>query len=178
MTTEHPMQLGMVGLGRMGSNLVRRLMRDGHRCVVYDVSASAVASLSAEGATGADIVRARQVAERKIGYVDCGTSGGIWGLERGCCLMIGGESEVVQRLDPIFRTIAPGSGSAEPTPGRAPGGTAQEGYVHCGPAGAGHFVKKVHNGIEYGMMAANAQGLSLLKHANAGEGAQETHAQP
>ncbi len=229
MTTEHPMQLGMVGLGRMGSNLVRRLIRDGHRCVVYDVNASAVASLVAEGATGAndledfvaklerprnvwlmlpaaitgrildqlssllepddvaidggntyyrdDIVRARQLAERKIGYVDCGTSGGIWGLERGYCLMIGGESEVVQRLDPIFRTIAPGSGSAEPTPGRAPGGTAQEGYVHCGPAGAGHFVKMVHNGIEYGMMAAIAEGLSILKHANAGKEEQETDAE-
>jgi len=223
------MQLGMVGLGRMGANLVRRLMRDGHRCVVYDVNQSAVASLVAEGATGAndlddfvtkleqprtvwlmlpaaitgrtldhlsalldagdavidggnsyyrdDIARAKQLAHRKIHYVDCGTSGGVWGLERGYCLMIGGESEVVQRLDPIFRTIAPGPGSVEETPGRGSGGTAQDGYLHCGPNGAGHFVKMVHNGIEYGMMAALAEGLSIIKHADAGMEETETDAE-
>jgi 6-phosphogluconate dehydrogenase len=229
MTTEHPMQLGMVGLGRMGSNLVRRLMRDGHHCVAYDVNPAAVADLAAEGATGAsdmsdfvaklerprniwlmlpaaitgkiadelaglleagdtiidggnsyyrdDIARARQYAGRNIHYVDCGTSGGVWGLERGYCLMIGGDDEAVRRLDPIFRTIAPGEGMAEPTPGRGQGGTAQEGYLHCGPAGAGHFVKMVHNGIEYGMMAAIAEGLSIIKHANAGKEEQETDAE-
>jgi 6-phosphogluconate dehydrogenase len=220
MTTEHPMQLGMVGLGRMGANLVRRLMRDGHRCVVYDVNADAVAALVAEGAVGAsdlddfvaklepprtawlmlpaaitgrtldhlaalldpgdavidggnsyyrdDIARARQLAPKKIHYLDCGTSGGVWGLERGYCLMIGGEAEVVRRLDPIFKTIAPGPGTVEPTPGRTAGGTAQDGYLHCGQAGAGHFVKMVHNGIEYGMMAAIAEGLSIIKRADAG----------
>src|SRR6266699_2079616 len=189
MVTEHPMQLGMVGLGRMGANLVRRLMRDGHHCVVYDVNKAAVDDLVAEGATGAsdlddfvvkleppraawlmlpaaitgrtldhlgamleaddividggnsyyrdDIARARRLAPRRIHYVDCGTSGGVWGLERGYCLMVGGEPAAVQRLDPIFRTIAPGMGSVEPTAGVA-GGTAQFGYLHCGPAGAGH----------------------------------------
>ncbi len=229
MTTAHPMQLGMVGLGRMGANLVRRLMRDGHRCVVYDVNADAVAALVAEGATGShdldefaakldppraawlmlpaaitgrtldhlcallepgdavidggnsyyrdDIARAKQLAARKLHYLDCGTSGGVWGLERGYCLMIGGETEVVRRLDPIFRTIAPGLGTVEPTDGRASGGTAQDGYLHCGPAGAGHFVKMVHNGIEYGMMAAIAEGLSIIKHANAGKEEQETDAE-
>ncbi|HVB41690.1 MAG TPA: decarboxylating 6-phosphogluconate dehydrogenase [Streptosporangiaceae bacterium] len=229
MTTEHPMQLGMVGLGRMGANLVLRLMRDGHRCVVYDVNAAAVESLVAQGAVGAsdlddfvaklerprhawlmlpaaitgrtldhlaalldpddavidggnsyyrdDIVRAGQLAPKKIHYVDCGTSGGVWGLERGYCLMIGGETRVVQRLDPIFRTIAPGLGTAEPTAGRAPGGTAQDGYLHCGPAGAGHFVKMVHNGIEYGMMAAIAEGLSIIRHANVGKEETETDAE-
>ena len=229
MTTDHSMQLGMIGLGRMGSNLVRRLIRGGHRCVVYDVNASAVTSLVAESATGAsdladfvaklerprniwlmlpaaitgrilfqvadllepgdvvidggntyyrdDIARAKQLAPRGIGYVDCGTSGGVWGLERGYCLMIGGETEVVQRLDPIFRTIAPGVGTAEPTPSRPPGGTAQDGYLHCGPVGAGHFVKMVHNGIEYGMMAAIAEGLSIIKHANAGKEEQVTDAE-
>jgi 6-phosphogluconate dehydrogenase len=223
------MQLGMIGLGRMGANLVRRLMRDGHRCVVYDVNADAVASLVAEGATGAsdlddfvakldrpraawlmlpaaitgrtldhvcsmleaddavidggntyyrdDIARARQLAPKKIHYVDCGTSGGVWGLERGYCLMIGGDDVAVKRLDPIFRTIAPGRGTAEPTEFRQPGGTAQDGYLHCGPAGAGHFVKMVHNGIEYGMMAAIAEGLSIIKHANAGMEEQETDAE-
>lgn len=217
------MQLGMVGLGRMGANLVRRLMRDGHQCVVYDVNSAAVSALAAEGATGAatleefvgeletpraiwlmlpaaivdstldalvpllapgdtvidggnsyyrdDIVRAKRLAERELHYVDCGTSGGVWGLERGYCLMIGGETEVVTRLDPIFRTIAPGVGTAEPTPGRPAdaNGTAPEGYLHCGPNGAGHFVKMVHNGVEYGMMAAIAEGLSIIKHANAGK---------
>jgi 6-phosphogluconate dehydrogenase len=229
MTTDHSMQLGMVGLGRMGANLVRRLMRDGHRCVVYDVNPAAVADLVAEGATGAsdlddfvdklerprhawlmlpaaitgrtldhlcsmlepgdtvidggntyyrdDITRARKVASEHIHYVDCGTSGGVWGLERGYCLMIGGEDEPVRGLDPIFRTIAPGPGSVEATEGRPAGGTAQNGYLHCGPAGAGHFVKMVHNGIEYGMMAAIAEGLSIIKHANAGKEEQVTDAE-
>ncbi len=229
MTTDHTMQLGMVGLGRMGANLVRRLMRDGHRCVVYDVNPAAVAHLVAEGATGAndlddfvdklerprhawlmlpaaitgrtldhlcsmldpgdtvvdggnsyyrdDIARARHLASQHLHYIDCGTSGGVWGLERGYCLMIGGEDEPVRRLDPIFRTIAPGSGSVERTEGRRPGGTAQNGYLHCGPAGAGHFVKMVHNGIEYGMMAAIAEGLSIIKHANAGKEEQVTDAE-
>ena len=229
MSTQDPMQLGMVGLGRMGANLVRRLMRDGHRCVVYDVNKDSVAALVAEGATGAsdlddfvakletprnawlmlpaaitgrtldhlssmldpgdavidggnsyyrdDIARARQLARRKIHYVDCGTSGGVWGLERGYCLMIGGDDEAVRRLDPIFKTIAPGIGTVEPTAGRPAGGTAPEGYLHCGPAGAGHFVKMVHNGIEYGMMAAIAEGLSIIQHANAGEDEQVTDAE-
>lgn len=221
MATDTPMQLGMVGLGRMGANLVRRLMRDGHRCVVYDRNTDAIRSLTDEGATGAgslsdfvaklekpravwlmlpaavvdstldelaglldagdtvidggnsyyrdDITRAKMLQERNIHYVDCGTSGGVWGLERGYCLMIGGETEVVQRLDPIFKTIAPGQGSAEPTPSRTrTDGTAPDGYLHCGPSGAGHFVKMVHNGVEYGMMAAIAEGLSIIKHANAG----------
>jgi 6-phosphogluconate dehydrogenase len=216
------MQLGMIGLGRMGANLVRRLMRDGHRCVVYDVNSSAVKELEGEGAAGAsslaefvaklekpraawlmlpaaitgktldelaellepsdsvidggnsyyrdDIARARQLAPKQIHYLDCGTSGGVFGLERGYCLMIGGEDEPVERLDPIFRTIAPGFGSAEPTPGRTrTTGTAPDGYLHCGPNGAGHFVKMVHNGIEYGMMAAIAEGLSIIKHANIGK---------
>ncbi|MGV0715920.1 phosphogluconate dehydrogenase (NAD(+)-dependent, decarboxylating) [Mycolicibacterium sp. XJ662] len=215
------MQLGMVGLGRMGANLVRRLMRDGHRCVVYDRNADAVTALAGEGATGAeslsdfvaklekprgvwlmlpaavvdstldqlvelldagdtvidggnsyyrdDITRAKALQEHDIHYVDCGTSGGVWGLERGYCLMIGGETEVVTRLDPIFKTIAPGQGTAEPTPSRTrTDGTAPDGYLHCGPSGAGHFVKMVHNGVEYGMMAAIAEGLSIIKHADAG----------
>jgi 6-phosphogluconate dehydrogenase len=229
MPTDHSMQLGMVGLGRMGSNLVRRLMRDGHRCVVYDVNPAAVSDLAGEGATGAgdmadfvaklerprnvwlmlpaaitgkivdevsgllepgdaiidggnsyyrdDIARARKLAEQNIHYVDSGTSGGVWGLERGYSLMIGGDDEAVQRLDPIFHSIAPGLGSVEPTPGRPPGGTAQYGYLHCGPAGAGHFVKMVHNGIEYGMMAAIAEGLSIIQHANAGKEEQITDAE-
>ena len=222
MATDTPMQLGMIGLGRMGANLVRRLMRDGHRCVVYDMNSEAVKNLTGEGATGAaslsdfvekldapravwlmlpaavvdstldqlvdvlepgdtvidggnsyyrdDITRAKNLLTRKIHYVDCGTSGGVWGLERGYCLMIGGEAEVVSRLDPIFKTIAPGEGSAEPTPSRTrTDGTAPHGYLHCGPSGAGHFVKMVHNGVEYGMMAAIAEGLSIIKHANAGK---------
>jgi len=222
MTTDQPMQLGMIGLGRMGANLVRRLMRDGHRCVVYDRSAEAVKQLEGEGATGAssladlvakleppraawlmlpaaitgpvledlaqlmepgdtvidggnsyyhdDIARAKALAPKQLHYLDVGTSGGVFGLERGFCLMIGGDTEAVQRLDPIFKTIAPGSGTAEPTPGRTrQGGTAPHGYLHCGPAGAGHFVKMVHNGIEYGMMAAIAEGLSIIKHANVGK---------
>jgi 6-phosphogluconate dehydrogenase len=221
MATDTAKQLGMVGLGRMGANLVRRLMRDGHHCVVYDMNADAVKSLAGEGATGAaslgefveklekpravwlmlpaavvdatleqlvgllepgdtvidggnsyyrdDITRAKNLLARNIHYVDCGTSGGVWGLERGYCLMIGGETEVVTRLDPIFKTIAPGEGLAEPTPSRtSTDGTAPQGYLHCGPSGAGHFVKMVHNGVEYGMMAAIAEGLSIIKHANAG----------
>ena len=222
MTSDRPMQLGMIGLGRMGANLVRRLMRDGHRCVVYDVNPGAVKQLEGEGATGAtsladfvakldkpraawlmlpaaitgstldelaelldpgdavidggnsyyrdDITRASQLAPKQIHYLDCGTSGGVFGLDRGYCLMIGGEDEPVRRLDPIFKTIAPGSGSAEPTPGRTrTTGTAPHGYLHCGPNGAGHFVKMVHNGIEYGMMAAIGEGLSIIKHANIGK---------
>ncbi len=220
MTTDHPQQLGMIGLGRMGANIVRRLMRDGHSCVVYDVNADAIAELEKEGATGAttledfvaaldvpraawimvpagyvqgtvdklaellaeddvvidggnsyyrdDIDRAAQLKPKGIHYVDCGTSGGVWGLERGYSLMIGGEDTAVQRLDSIWATIAPGAGSADPTPGREAGGTAQNGYLHCGPNGAGHFVKMVHNGVEYGMMAAIAEGLSIIKHADAG----------
>lgn len=223
MATDSPVQLGMIGLGRMGSNLVRRLMRDGHACVVHDLNRDAVLELEKEGATAAaslqdfvaklapprkvwlmlpagvvqstldeltallqpddtvvdggnsyyrdDIARARQLAARGIHYVDCGTSGGVWGLERGYCLMIGGEDEPVARLDPVFRTIAPGRGDAEPTPGRTrTDGTAPEGYLHCGPSGAGHFVKMVHNGVEYGMMAAIAEGLSIIRHADAGLG--------
>ena len=229
MATDTPMQLGMIGLGRMGANLVRRLMRDGHTCVVYDVNADAVAALEAEGAIGAssmadlvakmerprnvwimvpaalvqqmvdelkelledddtlidggnsyyrdDIRHAAELKARGIHFVDCGTSGGVWGLERGYCLMIGGEDGAVQRLDPIWRTLAPGSGTAEPTPGRKPGGTAQDGYLHCGPNGAGHFVKMVHNGIEYGMMAAIAEGLSIIRHADAGLHQQEVDAE-
>ncbi|RDH79532.1 decarboxylating 6-phosphogluconate dehydrogenase [Mycolicibacterium moriokaense] len=222
MTTQSPMQLGMVGLGRMGANLVRRLMRDGHSCVVFDVNADAVTELQTEGATGSasleelvskldkpraiwlmlpaaivddtldqlipllepgdavidggnsyyrdDIARAKRLVAENLHYVDCGTSGGVWGLERGYCLMIGGETEVVTRLDPIFKTIAPGQGSAEPTPSRTrTDGTAPDGYLHCGPSGAGHFVKMVHNGVEYGMMAAIAEGLGIIKHANAGK---------
>jgi 6-phosphogluconate dehydrogenase len=215
------MQLGMIGLGRMGANLVRRLMRDGHRCVAYDRNPDVVKSLAGEGATGAesladfvakldkprniwimvpagvvestleqlrplldaddvvidggnsyyrdDITRAKGLKRDGIHYVDVGTSGGVWGLDRGYCLMIGGEDAPVQRLNPIFLTIAPGRGSAEPTPGLAKGGTAEQGYLHCGPNGAGHFVKMVHNGVEYGMMAAIAEGLSIIKHADVGK---------
>ncbi len=225
MTTANPMQLGMVGLGRMGANIVRRLMRDGHRCVVYDVSQEAVQALVAEGATGAtsmadfvsqleqpraawvmvpagettgktieqlaaemdagdviidggnsyyrdDIHRADEMARKGIHLVDCGTSGGVWGLERGYCLMIGGDKEVVERLEPIFRTIAPGVDSAPRTEGRSGEiDTAEEGFLHCGPSGSGHFVKMVHNGIEYGMMAAIAEGLNVLHNANASKAA-------
>ena len=229
MATAHPMQLGMIGLGRMGANLVRRLMRDGHTCVVFDVNTKAVDELVAEGAVGAssmadlvakmerprnvwimvpaaivqkmvdelkdlledddtlidggnsyyrdDIKHAKELAGKGIHFVDCGTSGGVWGLDRGYSLMIGGDDKAVQRLDPIWKTIAPGEGSAEPTPGRKSGGTAQEGYLHCGPNGAGHFVKMVHNGIEYGMMAAISEGLSIIKHADAGKHAQEIDAE-
>jgi 6-phosphogluconate dehydrogenase len=230
MPTDKPMQLGMIGLGRMGANLVRRLMRDGHRCVAYDRNAAAVKGLAAEGATGAssladfvakldkpraiwimvpagavqstiddlkpllepgdilidggnsyyrdDIDRAQHLLSDNLHYVDVGTSGGVYGLERGFCLMIGGEPEPVQHLDPLFKTLAPGSGSAEPTPSRTrTGGTAQHGYLHCGPNGAGHFVKMVHNGIEYGMMAAIAEGLNIIKHADAGKHTEEVDAE-
>ena len=221
MATDTPMQLGMIGLGRMGANLVRRLMRDGHRCVVYDVNADAVKGLEAEGATGsptwplrgqagaaagavahgarrhrpADAGQAppaarrrrhrhrrRQLllpgrhhpgqgAGRRIHYVDCGTSGGVWGLERGYCLMIGGEDEPVDAPRPDLQDDRPGRGRAPRPPRAGPTthGTAAEGYLHCGPNGAGHFVKMVHNGIEYGMMAAIAEGLSIIEHADAGE---------
>ncbi len=223
MTTSNPMQLGIVGLGRMGANLARRLMRDGHRCVVFDVNADAVAALEKEGATGAgsieefvaaldvpraawvmvpageitgktidtlavamdagdtiidggnsyyrdDIRRAAALAKSGIHLVDCGTSGGVFGLERGYCLMIGGEAEVVDRLRPIFATIAPGVGTADRTPGRTgEPSDAEHGFLHCGPNGAGHFVKMVHNGIEYGMMAAFAEGFNVLHNANAGK---------
>ena len=230
MTTEHPMQLGMIGLGRMGANLVRRLMRDGHDCVVYDVAPQAVAELAGEGAAPAtsmaelvaqlaapravwimvpagyvqstvdeladvlspgdividggnsyyrdDIGRSAQLAKRGIHYLDCGTSGGVWGLDRGYCLMIGGDEAQVSHLGPIWRSIAPGESAAEATPGRErKDGTAQDGYLHCGPSGAGHFVKMVHNGIEYGMMAAIAEGLSIIRHADAGKGTQEIDAE-
>ena len=229
MATDRPTQLGMVGLGRMGANLVRRLMRDGHRCVAYDVNADAVKTLEHEGATGGtsledfvakldkprtawlmlpagvveatlnqlvpllepgdtvidggnsyyrdDITRARRLAPENIHYIDCGVSGGIWGLDRGYCLMIGGETEAVQRLDPVFKTIAPGLGTVEPTPHRTRGGTAPQGYLHCGPSGAGHFVKMVHNGVEYGMMSAIAEGLSIIKHADVGKEKQDTDAE-
>jgi 6-phosphogluconate dehydrogenase len=213
----------MVGLGRMGAGMVRRLMRNKHTCVVYDRSAEAVASLVKDGATGAstlaefvkklekpraaclmvpaayvdssinelepllekgdtlidggnsnyqdDIARAKRLLPKGIYYLDMGTSGGVWGLERGYCLMIGGDTEVVKRLDPIFSCLAPGRGNEIPrTPGREKlGGTAENGYLHCGPSGAGHFVKMVHNGIEYGLMAAYAEGLNILKHANIGK---------
>jgi len=224
------MQLGMIGLGRMGANMVRRLEKAGHKCVVYDRSADSVKQLSAEGATGStsiddfigklqkpraiwlmvpaavvdstiaelapklekgdtlidggnsyyidDIRRGKELAPRGIHYVDVGTSGGVWGLERGYCQMIGGENEIVQRLDPIFKTLAPGRGNVDRTPGRENAkGTAEEGYLHCGPVGAGHFVKMVHNGIEYGLMAAYAEGLNILKHANAGKTQRETDAE-
>lgn len=215
------MQLGMIGLGRMGANLVRRLMRDGHECVVYDVSPEAVQQLEGEGAVGSasveefvgrlttpramwimvpaavvdatldllvphleaddvvidggnsyyrdDIVRAKALQAKGIHYVDVGTSGGIYGLSRGYCLMIGGEDAVVQRLDPIFATIAPGVDSAPRTEGNTgTPTTAEQGYLHCGPNGAGHFVKMVHNGIEYGLMGAYAEGLNILHHADVG----------
>jgi 6-phosphogluconate dehydrogenase len=230
MATDKPMQLGMIGLGRMGANLTRRLMRDGHRCVVYDISADAVKTLEAEGASGTtslkefveklerprniwimvpagivqqtldqlhplldpddividggnsyyrdDIARAKQLQADGLHYVDVGTSGGVWGLERGFCLMIGGETEPVQRLDPIFFTIAPGAGDAQSTPSRDQSrSTASHGYLHCGPNGAGHFVKMVHNGIEYGMMAAIAEGLSIIAHADAGKHMNEVDAE-
>src|ERR1700719_3955429 len=217
------MQLGMVGLGRMGANMVRRLLKGGHECVVFDMSPQAVSDLTAENAVGSasladlvkklekpravwlmvpaavvdktiadilpalepddilidggnsyyidDIRRAKELMPRRIHYVDVGTSGGVWGLERGYCMMIGGEKPVVQRLDPIFATLAPGRGDIRPTPGRDKLGasTAEQGYLHCGPNGAGHFVKMVHNGIEYGLMAAYAEGLGILRAANVGK---------
>ena len=223
MTTSNPMQLGMVGLGRMGSNLVRRLMRDGHSCVVYDRTPAVVQGLAREGATGSssladfvaklsvpraawvmvpageitgktiedlgalmeqgdtiidggnsyyrdDIARAARLSGRGVHLVDCGTSGGVWGLDRGYCLMIGGDDSVVDRLSPIFASIAPGVDAAPRTPGRTgPPGPAEQGYLHCGPNGAGHFVKMVHNGIEYGMMAAYAEGFNILRNADIGK---------
>ena len=220
------MQLGMIGLGRMGANMVRRLQRNGHSCVVYDRSAKAVAELTADGAQGSaalaefvqklskpraiwlmvpaavvdasinellpllekddilidggnshyvdDIRRAKELAPKGIHYVDVGTSGGVWGLERGYCMMIGGEPDTVKHLDPVFKTLAPGIGDIPRTPGRpAAKGTAEQGYLHCGPNGAGHFVKMIHNGIEYGLMAAYAEGMGILRSANVGKG---THA--
>ncbi|MBI3971105.1 MAG: decarboxylating 6-phosphogluconate dehydrogenase [Chloroflexi bacterium] len=217
------MQLGMVGLGRMGANIVRRLLRAGHECVVFDLNPANVQELAAEGATGAasldevvqrlrppraawvmvpagppteqtvlalakrmaagdilidggnsyykdDVRRARLLKERSIDYVDVGTSGGVWGLERGYCLMIGGDPSVVTRLGPIFEALAPGQGDLAPVLGRdGCAGTAAQGYLHCGPAGAGHFVKMIHNGIEYGLMQAYAEGFDILRQANAGE---------
>ena len=224
------MQIGMVGLGRMGANMVRRLLKGGQRCVVYDVSSKAVKELSAENATGAtgvqdlvkklekpraiwlmvpaavvdktiselvpyleagdilidggnsyyvdDIRRARELQAKGIHYVDVGTSGGVWGLERGYCMMIGGEKDVVTHLDPIFRELAPGRGDIPRTPGREEiDGTAESGYLHCGPNGAGHFVKMVHNGIEYGVMAAYAEGLGVLRDANVGKRDQSVDAE-
>jgi 6-phosphogluconate dehydrogenase len=215
------MQLGMIGLGRMGANMVRRLMRDGHQCVVYDRNPEAIRGLIGEGATGGfsidefigklsaprcvwlmvpaavvdhaiaeispklqagdilidggnsyyidDIRRSSELQARGVHYLDVGTSGGIWGLERGFCLMIGGPDPAVQRLDPIFRSLAPGRGSVSPTPDRVnAAGTAEDGYLHCGSSGAGHFVKMVHNGIEYGLMAAYAEGFNILKNAGIG----------
>jgi 6-phosphogluconate dehydrogenase len=216
------MQLGMIGLGRMGANMVRRLMKAGHECVVFDMSPASVQALAKEGAKGGsslddfigklkqpraiwlmvpaavvdstleqltpklqkddiiidggnsyyidDIRRGKELAPKGIHYVDVGTSGGVWGLERGYCMMIGGEQATVQRLDPIFKCLAPGRGDIARTPGREKvPGTAEEGYLHCGPSGAGHFVKMVHNGIEYGVMAAYAEGLNILHHANVGK---------
>ncbi|HTY87678.1 MAG TPA: decarboxylating 6-phosphogluconate dehydrogenase [Candidatus Acidoferrum sp.] len=216
------MQLGMIGLGRMGANMVRRLIKGGHECVVFDRSPDTVKELVKEQAKGAgsladlvkqlkkpravwlmvpaavvdksiadlarllepgdilidggnsyyvdDILRAKELAPKKIHYVDVGTSGGVWGLERGYCMMIGGEKDVVQRIDPIFATLAPGLGDIPRTPGRPKNkGTAENGYLHCGPNGAGHFVKMVHNGIEYGLMAAYAEGLGVLRDANIGQ---------
>jgi 6-phosphogluconate dehydrogenase len=221
------MQLGMIGLGRMGANMVRRLMRGGHSCVVYDRDTKAVEVLAGEGAIGAssladfvsklqasraicmmvpasvvdpvlselepllarddtvidggnshyhdDIARSKRLAQQGIHYIDMGTSGGVWGLERGYCLMLGGERKVIQRLEPIFKTLAPGFAML---PGKQPKrGTASEGYLHCGPSGAGHFVKMVHNGIEYGIMAAYAEGLNVLHHAGAGRETQEADAE-
>ena len=216
------MQLGMIGLGRMGGNMVRRLIKKGHNCVVFDRSPQTVNELAKENATGAsslqdfikklekpravwlmvpagvvdqtitdllphleagdilidggnsyyidDIKRARELGQKKVHYVDVGTSGGVWGLERGYCMMIGGEKDVVQHLDPIFSALAPGMGDIPRTPGREKvDGTAEQGYLHCGPNGGGHFVKMVHNGIEYGVMAAYAEGLSVLRSANVGK---------
>ncbi len=224
------MQLGMIGLGRMGANMVRRLQKNGHQCVVYDRSADSVKQLSGEGAIGSsslddfvkklskpravwlmvpagvvdatlheltgkldvgdividggnsyyidDIRRAKELSAKGIHYVDVGTSGGVWGLERGYCQMIGGETDIVKHLDSIFKTLAPGRGDVDRTPGREKtGGTSEEGYLHCGPSGGGHFVKMVHNGIEYGLMAAYAEGLNILKHANVGKLAHDTDAE-
>jgi 6-phosphogluconate dehydrogenase len=216
------MQFGMIGLGRMGANMVRRVLKGGHRCVVFDQSSKTVNELAQEKATGSssledfvaklekpravwlmvpaaavdetiagllpylepedilidggnsyyvdDIRRAKELAPKRIHYVDVGTSGGVWGLERGYCMMIGGEKNIVKHLDPIFSTLAPGIGDVDRTPGREKlDGTAEQGYLHCGPSGAGHFVKMVHNGIEYGLMAAYAEGLGILRDANVGK---------
>jgi len=224
------MQLGMIGLGRMGANMVRRLIKGGHECVVYNRSEKPVKELVAEKAIGAnspadlirklkkpravwlmvpaavvdnsiaglagvlepgdilidggnsyyidDIRRAKELASKKIHYVDVGTSGGVWGLERGYCMMIGGENDVVKRLDPLFATLAPGRGDIPRTPGREKlEGTAEHGYLHCGPNGAGHFVKMVHNGIEYGLMAAYAEGMGILRSANIGRADHEVDAE-
>src|SRR3954471_2390277 len=224
------MQLGMIGLGRMGANMVRRLINGGHESVVFDVSPKAVEALAKERAIGApslkefvqkltkpraiwlmvpaaivdkmindllplvdpddilidggnsyyvdDIRRSKELASKKIHYVDVGTSGGVWGLDRGYCMMIGGENEVVKRLDPVFATLAPGPGDIPRTPGREKlAGTAEQGYLHCGPNGAGHFVKMVHNGIEYGLMAAYAEGMSILQAANIGTRTHEIDAE-
>jgi 6-phosphogluconate dehydrogenase len=224
------MQLGMIGLGRMGANMVRRLQHDGHECVVFDLNTAAVNELAGQGVTGAaslddfvaklsrpraawlmvpaavtgkmveelapklesgdiiidggnsyyrdDVDRARQLQPGGIHYVDCGTSGGVWGLQRGYCLMIGGDKEAVEHLDPVFRSIAPGVEAAPRTPGRTgEPSPAERGYLHCGPNGAGHFVKMVHNGIEYGLMAAYAEGLNIIRHANAGLVKQEVDAE-
>src|SRR5213083_38042 len=224
------MQLGMIGLGRMGANMVRRLLKGGHRCVVFDTSPKTVNELVQEKAAGSsslqdlltklekpraiwlmvpaavvektiadllphleaedilidggnshyvdDIRRAKELAAKRIHYVDVGTSGGVWGLERGYCMMIGGEKDVVKHLDPIFSTLAPGTGDIPRTPGREKfDGTAEQGYLHCGPNGAGHFVKMVHNGIEYGIMAAYAEGLNILHHADVGKHQQEIDAE-
>ena len=224
------MQLGMIGLGRMGANMVRRLIGGGHECVVFDMSSKAVDALVKEKAVGAssladfvkklskpraiwlmvpaavvdqsiadllpllekgdilidggnsyyidDIRRAKELASKGLHYADVGTSGGVWGLERGYCMMIGGEPDVVKHLDPIFTRLAPGRGDIPRTPGREKaGGTAEDGYLHCGPSGAGHFVKMVHNGIEYGLMAAYAEGFNILKHANIGKSGREVDAE-
>jgi 6-phosphogluconate dehydrogenase len=222
------MRIGMIGLGRMGANMVRRLMRAGHACAGFDRSAESMAAVAKDGMTPCasmaalvaalpaprticlmvpaavvdaaleelvpllsrddvvvdggnshyhdDLVRAKSLAQAGVHYVDMGTSGGVWGLERGFCLMIGGETPIIERLDPFFAALAPGEGAAPPTPGRR-SDTAARGYLHCGPAGAGHFVKMVHNGIEYGMMAAYAEGLNVLRHANAGRATRATDAE-
>lgn len=224
------MQMGMIGLGRMGANMVRRLMRGGHECVAFDRNPESVKQMASEGAKGAnsldefvkklskpraiwlmvpaavvddtlhdltplleagdividggnsyyidDIRRAKDLAANKINYADVGTSGGVWGLERGYCMMIGGPDDVVKHLDPIFKTLAPGRGDLSRTPGREKSSsTAEMGYLHCGPSGAGHFVKMVHNGIEYGLMAAYAEGLNILKNANVGKKKTESDAE-
>ncbi len=224
------MQLGMVGLGRMGANMVRRLMKNGHECVVFDMNPKAVQELAGDGAKGSssfqdfvskltkpraiwlmipaavvdqtiaqiaphleagdilidggnsyyidDIRRSKELEPKGIKYVDVGTSGGVWGLERGYCMMIGGPNDAVQYLDPIFKTIAPGKGNIDRTPGREKmGGTSEDGYLHCGPSGGGHFVKMVHNGIEYGIMAAYAEGLNILKNADVGKHKHEIDAE-
>ena len=215
------MQIGMMGLGRMGANMVRRLMRDGHQCVVYDINPASVAALVTDGASGTaslaefvsklakprcvwlmlpaaitgkivdqvaalmepgdiiidggnsyyhdDVDRAAKLKDKGLSYIDVGTSGGVWGLDRGYCLMIGGPDEAVQHLDSIFATLAPGADAGAPAPDKAAAGTAPFGYLHCGPSGAGHFVKMIHNGIEYGVMAAYAEGMNILKAGNAGK---------